>query len=75
MLNYKDESFIKIILDHDSINFFKNNLHKVQDLLTRSLIWRAFYDMVRDGKLNSEEYFEIFINSIPKETSEEIIVN
>lgn len=53
--------------------FFKGNLHKVKDLLTRTLIWRAFFDMVRDGKLSSEEYINIFINLIPNEESVDIV--
>ncbi|KRX11163.1 hypothetical protein PPERSA_10930 [Pseudocohnilembus persalinus] len=73
LLNYEDETFIKILLDQHSIEFFKKNLCKVQDLLTRTLIWRSFYDMVRDGKLNSEEYIDIFIQNISKEQSDEII--
>jgi len=53
-----------------SLDFFKNNLHKVTDLLSRTLIWRAFFDMVRDGKISSEEYFDIFANAFPNETSD-----
>ena len=75
MLNYGDLSFIKILLDDTSIDFFKINLHKISDILTRSLIWRAFYDMVRDGKLSSEEYFDIFIYALPLEQSDDIITN
>lgn len=31
--------------------------------------------MVRDGKLSSEEYINIFINNIEKENSDEIFSN
>lgn len=73
LLNYGDWGFIKVLLDDISIEFFKKNLHKVTDIVTRTLIWRAFFDMVRDGKLSSEEYIDIFINAIPHETSDDII--
>lgn len=73
LLNYGDWGFIKVILDDVSINFFKENLHKIDDVMTRTLIWRAFFDMVRDGKLSSEEYADIFIHAIPKENSEAIV--
>ena len=62
-----------MLLDDISIEFFKNNLHKIDDVLTRSLIWRSFYDMVRDGKISSEEYIEFFIKVIPLEESDDII--
>jgi len=62
-----------VLLDDISIEFFKNNLHKIDDVLTRSLIWRSFYDMVRDGKISSEEYIEFFIKVIPLEESDDII--
>lgn len=73
LLNYGDWGFIKVLLDDVSIEFFKLNLHKVSDIVTRTLIWRAFFDMVRDGKLSSEEYIDIFINAIPNEKSDDII--
>lgn len=41
--------------------------------MTRTLIWRSFFDMVRDGKLSSEEYIDIFITAIPLETSDDIV--
>jgi len=31
--------------------------------------------MVRDGKLSSSEYLDIFISAIPNENSDEIIAN
>lgn len=73
MLNYNDQSFVKLLLDDASLVFYKANLHKIQDELTRTLIWRSFFDMARDGKLSSEEYIDIFISAIGKETSDENI--
>ncbi|KAL4494534.1 hypothetical protein ABPG72_004436 [Tetrahymena utriculariae] len=75
LLNYGDWGFIKVLLDDISIEFFKLNLHKITDIVTRTLIWRAFFDMVRDGKLSSEEYIDIFINAIPNESSDDIITS
>lgn len=47
LLNYNDESFIKIAFDPHSIQFFKQNLNKIESELSRNLIWQAFYNMVR----------------------------
>lgn len=73
LANYEDYSYIKLVLDIDSIEFFRNNLSKIQHSLSRSMIWRAFYDMVRDGKLSSNEYAEIFEMNIEEETDEAIL--
>ena len=55
LLNYEDECFVKVSLDDRSLEFFKNNLDKISDILSRNLVWRALYDMVHDGKIASAE--------------------
>lgn len=55
LLNYEDDCFVKVSLDDISLDFFKNNLHKLSDILSRNLVWRALYDMVHDGKIASAE--------------------
>lgn len=73
LLNYGDYAFIKVFLDPASIAFFRAHLHKISDTLTRTLIWKAFYDLVRDGKMASSEYVAFFVQCIPNEISEEIV--
>ncbi|KAL4510727.1 hypothetical protein ABPG72_004881 [Tetrahymena utriculariae] len=75
LLNYADQGYIKINFDDISFHFFKKNVNKINDILTRTLIWGVFYDLVRDGKISSEEYVDIFIGNIPNEQSEDIITN
>lgn len=75
LLNYGDEAFIKVLLDENSLKFFENNINLIKDDLSRTLIWRAFYDLVRDGKLSSEEYIDIFTRLIEKEPSDDLLVN
>jgi aminopeptidase N len=60
------------VLDSQSIEFFSKNLNKVPDVMSRQLIWRTFYDMVKDTKITSEKYVEIFINNIGQETYDSI---
>jgi aminopeptidase N len=66
--NYKDESFIKVCLDNDSLLFFKENLNVVKEPGARILIWRSFYDMVRDAKIASSDFFELVERFLPSET-------
>ena len=57
--NYGDESFIKIRLDKQSLEFFKHNLNLVTDSGARILIWRAFYEMVKDSMIASFEILDL----------------
>ena len=49
--NYGDLTFIKVDLDSVSAGWLRTNLFAIEDDLTRALIWRCFYDGVRDGVL------------------------
>ena len=39
------------------------------------MIWRAFFDVVRDSKISSEEYIKIVIQNLPFETADDIVSN
>lgn len=65
--NYKDETFIKVCLDTDSIIFFKENLNIVKEAGARILVWRSFFDMVRDAKIPSFDFFELVERFLPSE--------
>lgn len=69
-MNYEDYSFVKGALDNKSAEFFSKNLNSIQDLLSRSLIWRAFYDTVKDGKVTVNKYIEFFLNNIEREPND-----
>ncbi|TNV74138.1 hypothetical protein FGO68_gene4792 [Halteria grandinella] len=74
LLNYEDQSFVKVLLDQTSTLYFSQNLQSVKDLLTRTLIYRALFDSVRDGKICSEEYVDFLLNQLPNEESDEILI-
>lgn len=73
LLNFEDQTFVKVLLDETSLRFFEQHLHLVQDVLTRTLIYRAIFDTVRDGKLNAEEYIEILLKCLQREVSDDIL--
>ena len=70
LLNYQDYSFVKGLLDYKSAEFFSKNLSGIQDLLSRALIWRAFYDMVKDAKITVNKYIDFFTNNIQNESND-----
>lgn len=73
MLNYEDEAFIKVRLDSASFDFFRKNVSKVKDEFTRSLIWRALYDMLRDGDYTSIGFLDAVCENLGTETSDIIM--
>ena len=59
LLNVNDYAYCKSQIDTDSIGAFQQNLSKVTDPLTRMIIWRSFWDMVRDGQASSHEFLKL----------------
>ena len=51
VLNHQDLSFAKIRIDATSRQFLSTNLKNIEDILLRSLIWKNFYEMVKDGDM------------------------
>jgi hypothetical protein len=59
LLNFNDRSHIKIELDEHSLKFFKDNITRIKDNLSKTMIWYAFFEMVRDAKMSIEEFVNI----------------
>ena len=43
LLNYEDHGYLKNTIDPTSLEFLQKNIHKIQDNLSRALIWSSFY--------------------------------
>jgi aminopeptidase N len=68
ILNVEDWGYCKIRIDEASLTHLKKNLIKIEDPLTRQLVYRALWDMVRDIKLSAVEFVEFVIQQFPHET-------
>ena len=42
-------------------------MDSVKSALQRNIIWRSFYDMVRDGVIPSSDYINMMIKYVEKE--------
>lgn len=60
LLNYEDWGFVKIEIDDVSLNFFKSNLLKIESWMSKLLIFRSLYEMIRDAKLKATIFLEMF---------------
>lgn len=68
--NIGDWTFIKIVLDAASLEYMKKNISLIEDELTRNLVWRSLFDMVRDCRiLKSTDLLDLLITHIPQEKS------
>jgi len=72
LLNVGDWGYCKIRIDEESLEFFKNNLCKIQDSLSRQLVWRALWDMTRDIRISAVEFLDAVKQQVPQETLPEI---
>ena len=68
LLNVDDQDFCKVVPDATSVAWFKENLQSIKESLTRQLVWRSLWDMVRDFKLSAVEYIELILTHVSQET-------
>eukprot|EP00826_Nyctotherus_ovalis_P050124 TRINITY_DN6110_c0_g1_i5.p1 TRINITY_DN6110_c0_g1~~TRINITY_DN6110_c0_g1_i5.p1 ORF type:complete len:916 (-),score=330.64 TRINITY_DN6110_c0_g1_i5:132-2879(-) len=73
LLNVNDYSYSKVRLDIDSMHAFQKNLSKIKDNLTRMMIWRSYWDMVRDGLTSAEEFLKLVTAQLHFENEESIV--
>lgn len=57
--NYNDYSFIKVVLDQKSQNWFQHNLVKVSEPLSVGLVLRSLYDGVRDARFKASHFINV----------------
>ena len=56
LTNYDSESYAKITLDNTSLEFFKGNVDRIEDVESLGTIWRVFYKEVRENLMTAEQY-------------------
>jgi aminopeptidase N len=73
LLNYEDHTFAKVIIDEVSLEFFKQNIWAIKDVLSRTLIWNSLWEMVRDARMTSRQFVEVVRTALPAEASDSIL--
>jgi aminopeptidase N len=73
ILNVSDWGYCKVVLDDLSLNTLKRHLSKLPEGLTRQLVWRSLFDMVRDIKISGVEFLESAIHLLPLEQDSNIV--
>jgi aminopeptidase N len=68
LLNDGDLTYAKIRLDDRSWSTVREHLHRIEDSLTRALLWAAAWDMVRDAELSAADYLALVRDHLPAES-------
>jgi aminopeptidase N len=59
--NYEDHDFVIVNLDEVSRNFFGENINEIDDDLTRTIIQKSFFDMVRNQTITANEFMDLSV--------------
>jgi aminopeptidase N len=71
--NINDLAYAKVALDRESVEFARANMERIDDALTRQLLWSSFWQMVRDQQLKSLDYLAFVREKLPLETDSELV--
>ena len=72
LLNFKHEGYLKVRMDNISQSFFAKKVTFIKDELTKGVVWKSFFDLVRDGLLSGCSFVNIALEALPKESSDAI---
>ena len=67
--NDGDLTYAKLRLDEHSWQTVTEQLHRIDDSLTRALLWYTAWDMVRDAELPVSDYLSLVRAHLPYETA------
>lgn len=67
--NALDKDYIKVDFDPVSLKTLGDGLDKIDDPLTRAMVWINLFQMLRDQKLKLSDYSRMAINSLRVETN------
>lgn len=69
--NYEDHDFVLVILDAVSRDFLRTNINLITDDLTKAIIEKSFFDMVRNQTITANEFLELAVSVLTPELSNE----
>jgi aminopeptidase N len=66
----RDDTWAKIRLDADSLAKLPSVLPKIEDGVTRAVVWNSIRDAVNDAELDPKLGFDVLVGMLPHETSD-----
>ncbi len=71
--NQGDYDYAKVDLDPISTKTAHESLSKFEDAFLRRMVWHDLWQMVVDSKLRAQDYADIVLKHIPKETDTKVL--
>ena len=71
VINFDEHAYTKVKFDQKTIDNLERNLYKIEDALSRSMVWHQLWYQVMDCKMSSIQYINITINQLPHEYVEQ----
>lgn len=75
ILNEGDKAYAKIFLDERTSEFLSHHLDKLDDIMTRNLVWRALMGMIKMRKIRATLFFDYIENNLAHEKHPVLIRN
>jgi hypothetical protein len=73
ILNQGDHVYTKVRFDKNTIQSFKQDGLKMDDALTKSLIWKNMWQQVLDQKLSAVDFYNFLLKNLPNEPTEDSV--
>ena len=73
LMNLHARGYAKFTCDEMSMAAFEQNLHKIEDRLTRRQIYLTLYDMIKQQSISGARVMHIIMSNLEHETAEEIL--
>jgi hypothetical protein len=70
VINYGDHAYSKVDFDKKTLANLEDNMHRIEDPLTRAQIWRYLWYGVMDTKISSKQFLDILLKQIPRMRNE-----
>lgn len=72
LINAEGQDFVKVTFDTKSLDFFSKNLNKIDNMLSRMVIWHYLNETVRDASLKVASFVDTALSLIFDETEDSI---
>lgn len=71
--NQNDHDYVKVELDPVSLVTMQSGLGRLEDRLTRQMMWGTLYGMLRDAKISPAAYIETVLKQLAGEADPQIL--
>lgn len=72
-LDYNDDCYFKEILDRDSLEYVLNHYEQIKEGLTRQVILRSLWHMIKDAELDPKRYLDLVLAKGFQESNQVIL--